>query len=91
MRSKEDAPDYRYFPDPDLVEVEIDEDFISEVKKRIPELPDQKLYRIIEQFEIPKNDAIILTKEKTVSDFFVACAPLCHDKKKLSYWIIKEQ
>jgi len=90
MRSKEDAPDYRYFPDPDLVEVEIDEDFISEVKGRIPELPDQKLDRIIEQFEIPKNDAVILTKEKAVSDFFMTCAPLCHDKKKLSQWIIKE-
>ena len=90
MRSKEDAPDYRYFPDPDLVDVEIDDNFISEAKGLIPELPDQKLNRIIEEFEIPKTDALILTKEKAISDFFGECAPLCQDKKKLSHWIIKE-
>jgi aspartyl-tRNA(Asn)/glutamyl-tRNA(Gln) amidotransferase subunit B len=90
MRSKEDAPDYRYFPDPDLVNVEIDEDFVKEVESRIPELPDTKLNRIIEQFKVQKNDAVILTKDKAVSDFFGICAPLCQDKKKLSHWIIKE-
>jgi aspartyl-tRNA(Asn)/glutamyl-tRNA(Gln) amidotransferase subunit B len=90
MRSKENAPDYRYFPDPDLVEVEIDREFISRVEKDIPELPDQKLNRIMEQFKIPKNDAMILTKDKAVSDFFGACAPLCEDKRRLSNWIIKE-
>lgn len=90
MRSKEDAPDYRYFPDPDLLSVEIDEEFIRKARDGIPELPDQKLNRIIEQFGIPENDAEILTKDKAVSDFFGACAPLCHDKKKMSHWIIKE-
>ncbi|SPD72840.1 Aspartyl/glutamyl-tRNA(Asn/Gln) amidotransferase subunit B [uncultured Desulfobacterium sp.] len=90
MRSKENAPDYRYFPDPDLVEVEIDREFISLVEKEIPELPEQKLKRIMEQFNIPKGDAIILTKDKAVSDFFGACAPLCDDKRRLSNWIIKE-
>lgn len=90
MRSKEDAPDYRYFPDPDLLSVEIDDEFIRKARNEIPELPDQKLNRIIEQFGIPKNDAEILTKDKAVSDFFGACAPLCKDKKKMSHWIIKE-
>ncbi len=90
MRSKENAPDYRYFPDPDLVEVEIDREFISRVEKDIPELPDQKLNRIMDQFELPKNDAIILTRDKAVSDFFGACAPLCEDIRRLSNWIIKE-
>ena len=90
MRSKEDAPDYRYFPDPDLLNVEIDDAFIREAQDRIPELPDQKLNRIIDQFGIPKNDAKILTKDKAVSDFFGACAPMCQDKKKMSHWIIKE-
>ncbi len=90
MRSKENAPDYRYFPDPDLVDVEIDEPFVLELKKRIPELPDQKLSRIIEQYRIPKTDAMILTKDKDVSDFFGECAPLCVDVRKMSHWIIKE-
>lgn len=90
MRSKEDAPDYRYFPDPDLLEVEIAEAFVREVESRIPELPDQHLKRMVNQFGIPENDAVILTKDKAISDFFGACAPLCENKKKLSHWIIKE-
>ena len=90
MRSKEDAPDYRYFPDPDLVEVNIDEGFIDNLRQKMPELPDQYLNRIIQEFGIPKNDALIITKEKDISDFFSACAPMCADKKRLSNWIIKE-
>jgi len=90
MRSKEDAPDYRYFPDPDLVEIEIDQEFIGKIKNSITELPDQKVNRIIEEFGIPKNEALILTKDKNVSDFFQACGPLCQDGKALSRWVIKE-
>jgi aspartyl-tRNA(Asn)/glutamyl-tRNA(Gln) amidotransferase subunit B len=90
MRSKEDAPDYRYFTDPDLVETELDDEMIQVLAKKLPELPDQKLKRIIEEYGISKNDALILTKDKNVSDFFGACAPLCQDKKKLSHWILKE-
>jgi len=90
MRSKEDAPDYRYFPDPDLLDVDIDDAFIREVQQKLPELPDQQLTRIMSEFGIARNDALILTKEKAVSDFFGACAPLCEDSKKLSQWIIKE-
>jgi aspartyl-tRNA(Asn)/glutamyl-tRNA(Gln) amidotransferase subunit B len=90
MRSKEDAPDYRYFPDPDLVEIEIDREFIERIESSIPELPDQKMSHLIEELGIPKDDARILTKDKNVSDYFGACAPLCRDKKKLSRWIIKD-
>jgi len=90
MRSKEDAPDYRYFPDPDLMEVKIDQEFIFGVEKTIPELPDRHLKRIIEQYGIPRNDAVILTKDKGVSDFFASCALICEDKRRLGNWIIKE-
>ena len=90
MRSKEDAPDYRYFPDPDLLEVDIDKDFVESLRKSMPELPDHKLNRIIEEYGIPKNDALILTKDKAVSDFFGECAIICDDAKRLSNWIIKE-
>lgn len=90
MRSKEDAPDYRYFPDPDLVEVKIDDDFIEKIESTMPELPDQKQNRLIADYDIRKEDALILTRDREISDFFAACAPLCEDTRKLSHWIIKE-
>ncbi|MGE5840665.1 MAG: Asp-tRNA(Asn)/Glu-tRNA(Gln) amidotransferase subunit GatB [Deltaproteobacteria bacterium] len=90
MRSKEDAPDYRYFPDPDLVEVELDEDFIGRIRKKMPELPDQKINRFVEEFEVPRDEVLILTKEKVVSDYFTTCAISCEDRKRLSRWIIKD-
>ncbi|MFC1840342.1 Asp-tRNA(Asn)/Glu-tRNA(Gln) amidotransferase subunit GatB [Thermodesulfobacteriota bacterium] len=90
MRSKEDAPDYRYFPDPDLLEVELDDDFINRVSESMPDLPDQKLELIIKKYKIPKSDAITLTKDKFVSDYFLACAATCEDNRKLSNWIIND-
>ncbi len=90
MRSKEDAPDYRYFPDPDLLEIEIDGKFVNRIESRMPDLPDRQLTRIMEDFGIPRNDAIVLTKDKEVSEYFRSCATICEDRKKLSNWIIKE-
>ena len=90
MRGKEDAPDYRYFPDPDLMEIELDQKFIEKVRKDIPELPDQKMKRLMDEFDLPKADAKILTRDKDVSDYFSACVPFCQDKKKLGHWIVKE-
>lgn len=90
MRSKEDAPDYRYFPDPDLVEVEIDDDFIEKIESTMPELPDQKVNRLMKDHGLRKEDVLVMTRNKEVSDYFGACAPLCQDPKKLSHWIIKE-
>jgi aspartyl-tRNA(Asn)/glutamyl-tRNA(Gln) amidotransferase subunit B len=90
MRSKEDAPDYRYFPDPDLLEIDLDQEFIEKIKKKMPELPDQKVNRLIEEYDLPKSDVLILTKDKSVSDYFIACAQLCEDRKRLSRWIVKE-
>ena len=90
MRSKEDAPDYRYFPDPDLLEVKIDQEFINEIQKGMPELPDQQMNMIIKEFGIAKNDALILTKDKAVSEYFRLCAGVCEDNRRLANWIIKE-
>jgi len=90
MRSKEDAPDYRYFPDPDLIEVEIDREFLQGIEDSVPELPDQKLDHLIKHFGIPRHDAIILTREKKVSDFFEKCALHCNDRRRLSHWITKD-
>jgi aspartyl-tRNA(Asn)/glutamyl-tRNA(Gln) amidotransferase subunit B len=90
MRSKEDAPDYRYFPDPDLVKVELNEEFIGKIRDSLPELPDQKIVRLTEEYGIPREDILILTREREISDFFLACAPLCRDKVRLSRWIIRD-
>jgi aspartyl-tRNA(Asn)/glutamyl-tRNA(Gln) amidotransferase subunit B len=90
MRSKEDAPDYRYFPDPDLLEVELDEDFVNRISESMPDLPDQKLELIIKKYDIPKHDAITLTKDKSVSDYFLTCVATCKDSRKLSNWIIND-
>ena len=90
MRSKEDAPDYRYFPDPDLLQVTIDDPFIEDIEKSMPELPDQKVKRMVAQYDIPKSDVLILTKERKISEYFGAAAVLCDDKKRLANWIIKE-
>jgi aspartyl-tRNA(Asn)/glutamyl-tRNA(Gln) amidotransferase subunit B len=90
MRSKEDAPDYRYFPDPDLLEIQIDQELIDKIQKELPELPDQQMKMIIRDFGIAKNDAMILTRDKAVSEYFRLCAGFCEDKKRLANWIIKE-
>jgi len=90
MRSKEDAPDYRYFPDPDLLEIEIDQGLIDEIEDTMPELPDRRVARLTKAFGIPKADVLILTKDKGVSDFFESCAAFCSDMKRLSRWMVKD-
>lgn len=70
MRSKEEAHDYRYFPDPDLVPVLVDEKWISDVKKILPELPTERRDRFVQEYKLPKYDADILTTEKELADFF---------------------
>ena len=90
MRSKEDAPDYRYFPDPDLLEIEIDQGLIEEIEETMPELPDMRVRRITKAFGIPNGDVMILTKDKGVSDYFEGCASYCRDMMRLSRWMIKD-
>jgi aspartyl-tRNA(Asn)/glutamyl-tRNA(Gln) amidotransferase subunit B len=90
MRTKEDAPDYRYFPDPDLVEIEIDSAFAENVKNDTPELPEHKVNRLIDTFGVSPDDALILARDKNIATFFAACADHCKHSKKLSQWIIKE-
>ncbi len=70
MRSKEEANDYRYFPDPDLLPVELDQDFIEYVRKSLPELPDAKLGRFVEQYKLKPADAEILTLSRALADYF---------------------
>ncbi|MBN1106481.1 MAG: Asp-tRNA(Asn)/Glu-tRNA(Gln) amidotransferase subunit GatB [Deltaproteobacteria bacterium] len=90
MRSKEDAPDYRYFPDPDLVEVEAGRDLINRIRETLPEMPDQKVLRLTGEYGIPRDDILILTRERETSDYFAACAPQCRDTVRLGRWIIRD-
>ena len=90
MRSKEDAPDYRYFPDPDLVELRIDPAFIRKIEDEMPELPRKKADRLVSAYGITKNDALLLTRDRKVSDYFEQCAQNCRDRKKLTDWICKD-
>lgn len=90
MRSKENAPDYRYFPDPDLLEVDLDGEFIGRIRTDMPELPSRKANRLVAEFGLPENDVLLLTKDKHVSDYFDACVPFCEDIGRLGRWMIKE-
>ncbi len=88
MRGKEDAHDYRYFPDPDLVPLIVDEAWIDEVKADMPELPDVKKARFIEQYNLSSYDAEVLTSSRNLADYFEATAALLQDKKLAANWIM---
>lgn len=88
MRSKEEAHDYRYFPDPDLVPTIITEDWIQAVRDSLPELPDSRLKRFVEEYELPVYDAEVLTSSKKVADYYEACLEEYPDPKTVSNWIM---
>ncbi len=90
MRSKEDAQDYRYFPDPDLVPVHISDEWIERVKAAQPELRTEKLARYQSEFELPAYDAEILTGTKKLADIFEATTEICGKPKKVSNWLMGE-
>ena len=90
MRSKEDAHDYRYFPDPDLVPVVISDEWLQAVKDRQPELRTEKLARYRKEFDIPDYDAGILTESKRMADIFEETTALCGKPKKVSNWLMGE-
>lgn len=82
MRSKEDAQDYRYFPEPDLVPIVISDEWLNEVKSRQPELRTEKLARYKSEYEIPEYDAKIITESKHMADIFEATVAICNKPKK---------
>lgn len=90
MRSKEDAQDYRYFPDPDLVPVRISDAWIAGIQARQPELRTEKLLRYQQEFQIPRYDAEILTGSKHMADIFEATVAICKKPKEVSNWLMVE-
>ena len=87
MRGKEDANDYRYFPDPDLLPVEITPEFIESVRATLPELPDAKKARFMEAYKLSAYDADMLTQSRDVADYFEAVAQACGDAKLAANWV----
>lgn len=90
MRSKEDAQDYRYFPEPDLVPIEISDEWLDTVKKRQPELRDEKMVRYETQYDIPEYDASLITSSKKLADIFEATVAICNKPKEVSNWLMVE-
>lgn len=90
MRSKENAQDYRYFPEPDLPPIEIDDDWFNDMKNSLPELAEAKKLRYVSEFELPEYDANIITTQKALADFFEETTAICNNPKEVSNWIMGE-
>ncbi|MBI3314595.1 MAG: hypothetical protein HYZ86_01460 [Candidatus Omnitrophica bacterium] len=87
MRSKEEAHDYRYFPDPDLVPFTLDAVFVDSLRAELPELPFQKQKRFREQYGLNDYDSFILISDRFLSEFFEQCASLYEDPENAAHWI----
>ena len=90
MRSKEDAQDYRYFPDPDLTPVVIGDEWIQKIRDDQPEFQEEKAERYKKEFGIPEYDISIITASKRMADLFEDTVALCHNPKKVSNWLMGE-
>lgn len=90
MRSKEDAQDYRYFPEPDLVKVHISEEWLAQIRSRQPELHTQKRARYEKEYGLPRYDAQILTSDKHLAELFEQTTAICGRPKKVSNWLMVE-
>ena len=90
MRSKEDAQDYRYFPDPDLVPVYISDEWLEQIKNSQPEFREEKMARYKKEFDIPEYDIGIITDSKHMADLFEETVTICGQPKKVSNWLMGE-
>jgi len=91
MRSKEEANDYRYFPDPDLLPVELDEAFIESVRKTLPELPDARKARFVSEYGLPEYDAGVLTASRELADYYESAVQVAGGTSKLTAnWVMGE-
>ena len=90
MRDKEDAQDYRYFPDPDLVAIKLSEEYIENIKKALPELPESRKQRYLEEYKLSEKDANIITSSKYLSDLFEGATKICNNPKAVNNWIISD-
>jgi aspartyl-tRNA(Asn)/glutamyl-tRNA(Gln) amidotransferase subunit B len=90
MRGKEEAHDYRYFPDPDLVPLKVSDVWLEEIRRSLPELPAARARRFMEEYELPEYDAGVLTADKALADYFEAVLATFPRPKQVSNWIMAE-
>ena len=90
MRTKEDAEDYRYFPEPDLLPVRITDKLIEEIRSKLPELPEERRQRYMREFALSDHDAGVLIREAEVAEYFEAVYAVCQDAKKAANWVKDE-
>lgn len=90
MREKENADDYRYFPDPDLAAIKLSEEYIQNIKDNLPELPESRFKRYIEEYQMSKKDAEIIVSSKYLSDLYEKASEICNNRKAVSNWIISD-
>ncbi len=90
MRSKEEAHDYRYFPEPDLEPVVIDEQWIERARRQLPELPDARMERFVRQYDLPEYDAEVLTSGRPLADYFESAVKGAKSAKTVSNWVMGE-
>jgi aspartyl-tRNA(Asn)/glutamyl-tRNA(Gln) amidotransferase subunit B len=90
MRDKEDAQDYRYFPDPDLVAIRLSDKYIEDIRKTLPELPESRRIRYIEEYNLSERDANLLTASKYLSNLFESTLKICGNAKAVCNWILSD-
>ncbi len=90
MRDKEDAQDYRYFPDPDLVAIKLSEEYIQNIEETLPELPESRKQRYLKEYKLSEKDANLITSSKYLSDLFEQAIEVCHNPKAVNNWIISD-
>ncbi|MBU1101529.1 MAG: Asp-tRNA(Asn)/Glu-tRNA(Gln) amidotransferase subunit GatB [Bacteroidetes bacterium] len=90
MRSKEEAHDYRYFPEPDLMPVVVSEEWKAEIAKNLPELPEARKARFISEYKIPEYDAAVLTTERPLADYYEKVISVTDDYKSASNWVMTD-
>lgn len=88
MRTKEDANDYRYFPEPDLAPIVLSEEYIENIKNNLPEMPHVKKERYVTEYSLPEYDADILTSSKHTANFFEEATKICNNPKAVSNWLM---
>ena len=90
MRDKEDAQDYRYFPEPDLVAIKLSEEYIENIKNSLPEMPESRKQRYLTEYKLSEKDAGIITSSKYLSDLFEKASEICENYKAVNNWIISD-
>ena len=90
MRDKEDAQDYRYFPEPDLVAIKLSEEYIQNIKNNLPELPESRKERYLNEYKLSEKDARLLTASKYLSDLFEGALEICKNAKLVANWLLSD-